>query len=233
MRKVAIIQSNYIPWKGYFDFIASVDTFILFDSVQYTRRDWRNRNKIKTAQGLSWLTVPVEAKGRYHQAINEVMIAEEDWAQKHWRSIEGSYRRAPHFEAEAGWIEDLYRAAASDRMLSGMNERFLRAICKRLGITTEILRCEDFELLDDRSARLAHLCAQVGGDIYVSGPAAQAYLDEAPFKDRGLSLEWFDYRGYPEYAQLWGPFEHGVTVLDVIFNCGPDSARAIRAERAA
>lgn len=231
MRKVAVVQSNYIPWKGYFDLIDSVDVFILFDTVQFTRRDWRNRNKIKTPQGLSWLTVPVEVKGRYHQPINEVVIAERDWAQKHWRSIEGSYRRAPFFDIEADWIEAVFRAAAQDDLLTSMNERFLRAICTRLGITTEILRCENFELLDDRSERLAHLCEQVGGDAYVSGPAARAYLEEAPFRQRDLSVEWFDYSGYREYAQLWGPFEHGVTVLDVIFNCGQDATEMIRAKR--
>ena len=231
MRKIAILQSNYIPWKGYFDLIDSVDEFILFDAVQYTRRDWRNRNLIKTPQGLTWLTVPVEVKGRYHQLINETRIAGTDWAQTHWRSIESAYRRAPHFAAEAKWIEPLY-AAPPEELLSAVNERFLRAICARLGITTPIRHCDAYELLDDRSVRLAHLCAQAGGDVYVSGPAARNYLQDAPFAERGIAVEWFDYAGYPDYTQLWGKFEHGVTVLDMIFNCGPDARQVFRAREA-
>ncbi len=231
MHKVAIVQSNYIPWKGYFDLIDSVDAFMLFDAVQYTRRDWRNRNLIKTPQGLTWLTVPVEVKGRYHQTINETRIAGTDWAQSHWRSIEGAYRRAPHFAAEAEWIAPLYAAPPEER-LSAMNERFLHAICARLGITTPILRCEEYELLEDRSARLAHLCAQAGGEVYVSGPAARDYLQDTPFAELGITVEWFDYEGYASYPQLWGAFEHGVTVLDLIFNCGPDAAEVFHARRA-
>lgn len=232
MAKVAILQSNYIPWKGYFDLIDSVDAFMLFDEVQYTRRDWRNRNKIKTAQGLTWLTVPVEVKGRYHQTINETRIAETDWATAHWRAIEGSYRRAPHFDREAEWIAPLY-AAPPEVGLSRLNERFLRAICSRLGIGTTLLRCEDYRLLDNRSERLADLCAQAGGDTYVSGPAARVYLDPAPFTERGITVEWFDYAGYPEYPQLWGGFEHGVSVIDLLFNCGPDAAQVLRTRSAA
>jgi hypothetical protein len=166
VHKVAIVQSNYIPWKGYFDLIDSVDTFMLFDAVQYTRRDWRNRNLIKTPQGLTWLTVPVEVKGRYHQAINETRIAGTDWAQSHWRSIEGAYRRAPHFKAEAEWLAPLFAAQPEDH-LSAMNARFLRAICARLGITTPILHCEAYEMLDDRSARW-RICVRRRGAMSMS-----------------------------------------------------------------
>lgn len=231
MIKIAIIQSNYIPWKGYFDLIENVDAFMLYDAVQFTRRDWRNRNLIKTPQGLAWLTIPVEVKGRYNQAINETRIAGSDWAQTHWRSIEGAYRRAPHFAAETEWLAPLY-SAPPEPMLSALNVSFLRAICARLGIATPILRCEDYDLLDDRSARLASLCAQAGGNVYVSGPAARNYLQEAPFVERGIRVEWFDYSGYPEYPQLWGGFEHGVSVLDLIFNCGPDARQVLRSRKA-
>ncbi|OOO28593.1 WbqC family protein [Agrobacterium sp. YIC 4121] len=230
MSKIAIVQSNYIPWKGYFDLIDSVDVFMLFDSVQYTRRDWRNRNQIKTAQGLTWLTVPVEVKGRYNQSINETRISGTDWAQSHWRSIVSAYSRAPFFAAESEWLAPLY-SALPEAMLSSMNERFLRAICARLNITTPILRCEDYNLLPDRSARLADLCVQTQANVYVSGPAARSYLEDAPFAERGIAVEWFDYSAYPQYPQLWGPFEHGVSVLDLIFNCGPEAERILRSRR--
>src|SRR5512141_1739419 len=108
MKKVAILQSNYIPWKGYFDMIATVDEFILYDDMQYTRRDWRNRNQIKTPQGVQWLTVPVKVKGKYSQTIRETMIDGAEWAEIHWKSLAQNYRRAPHFNGVAEVVKPLY-----------------------------------------------------------------------------------------------------------------------------
>lgn len=108
-KKVAIVQSNYIPWKGYFDMIAAVDEFILYDDMQYTRRDWRNRNQIKTPQGPQWLTVPVKVKGKYLQTIRETEIDGVDWVEAHWKAIVQNYRRAPHFEEVAAAFEPSYR----------------------------------------------------------------------------------------------------------------------------
>lgn len=108
MKKVAILQSNYIPWKGYFDMIAAVDEFILYDDMQYTRRDWRNRNQIKTPQGVHWLTVPVQVKGKYYQKIRETEIDGTNWASTHWKALEQNYRRAPHYTEIASWLEPLY-----------------------------------------------------------------------------------------------------------------------------
>lgn len=108
MKKVAIVQSNYIPWKGYFDMIAAVDEFILYDDMQYTRRDWRNRNQIKTPQGVQWLTVPVLVKGKYHQKIRETEIDGTEWQEIHWRALESNYKRAPHYRAISALLEPLY-----------------------------------------------------------------------------------------------------------------------------
>ncbi|HEV7436181.1 MAG TPA: WbqC family protein [Pseudorhizobium sp.] len=229
MKKVAILQSNYIPWKGYFDLIGSVDEFILFDEMQYTRRDWRNRNKIKTPNGLKWLTIPVSVKGKYLQTINATETEGTAWAKDHWLALSSNYRRAPHFEAVASWLAPLYEEL-SDTSLSRINERFLAETCERLAIDTPISRCEDYAMIDGKSERLAHLCAQAGGDVYVSGPAARDYLDLSPFEARGIAVEWFDYAGYPEYPQLWGPFVHGVTVLDLMFNCGADAPAFLHRE---
>lgn len=226
-KKIAIVQSNYIPWKGYFDMIAAVDEFILYDDMQYTRRDWRNRNQIKTPQGLQWLTVPVKVKGKYHQSIRETEIDGTDWAADHWKSLGQNYRRAPHFAEVAQWLEPLY-LATPHTMLSAMNRRFLEAICAYLGIPTAIRNSWDYPLEDGKSERLAGLCVAAGASEYVSGPAAKDYLDEGVFAQRGVAVRWFDYAGYPEYPQLWGPFAHGVTVLDLLFNCGRDAPRAMR-----
>ena len=232
MKRVAIVQSNYIPWKGYFDLIAHVDEFILYDEVQYTRRDWRNRNKIKTPQGLQWLTVPVQVKGRYFQPICETAIDGHDWADKHWRAFRSNYARAPYFDATAEWLGPLYEAAAKDEMLSVMNRRFIEAICARLGITTKISDSRDYSAQGDASEYLCRLTMAAGGDCYVSGPAARSYMREEVFAQNGVELSWFDYDGYGEYPQQWGAFEHGVTVLDLMFNCGPDAADHMRYVRA-
>jgi hypothetical protein len=227
MKKVAILQSNYIPWKGYFDIIAAVDEFILYDDMQYTRRDWRNRNQIKTPQGVRWLTVPVQVKGRYHQKIRETEIDGTDWAAAHWKALLQNYRRAPHFLEIALWLEPLY-LAHSYTHISQLNCRFIEAICNYLKIETVITNSWDYTLLDGKTERLANLCVQAGGSEYISGPAAKDYVDESSFSDLGIKLTWFEYAGYHEYPQLWGEFAHGVTILDLLFNCGKDSPRYMR-----
>ena len=223
MKRVAILQSNYIPWKGYFDLIASVDEFVIYDDMQFTRRDWRNRNQIKTPQGPMWLTVPVKVKGKYDQTIRETEIDGTDWAAKHWKSLVGNYARAPCFKEVAALIEPLYRQDYA--LLTVLNRTFLDAVCAYLGIRTPIRDSSEFTLADGKSERLADLCQQLGADEYVSGPAAKDYLDESVFQRLGMTVSWFDYSGYPEYPQLWGDFTHYVSVLDLMFNCGREASR--------
>lgn len=227
MKKVAVLQSNYIPWKGYFDMIATVDEFILYDDMQYTRRDWRNRNQIKTPQGMQWLTVPVLVKGKYHQKIRETEIDGSEWATAHWKSLTQNYRGAPHFEEIMAWLEPLYLCERYSH-ISHLNRRFIEAICNYLGIQTRITNSWDYQLVEGKTERLANLCAQAGGTEYISGPAAQDYIDEKVFSDLDIRLTWFDYSGYQVYPQLWGEFIHGVTILDLLFNCGKDSPRYMR-----
>lgn len=227
MKKVAILQSNYIPWKGYFDLIAAVDECILYDDMQYTRRDWRNRNQIKTPQGVQWITIPVLVKGKYHQKICETEIEDMDWANTHWKALSLNYVRAPFFAEVASWLKPLYLEENLTH-LSQLNRRFIEAICAYLGIQTAITNSSDYSLLDGRTERLADLCVQAGGTEYISGPAARDYVDEKVFLDRRLKLTWFDYSGYPQYPQLWGEFVHGVTILDLLFNCGDKAPRFMR-----
>jgi hypothetical protein len=231
MKKVAIVQSNYIPWKGYFDLIARVDEFILYDDMQFTRRDWRNRNQIKTPQGVQWLTVPVQVKGKYHQAIRETQVDGRDWAASHWKSLAANYRRAPHFADLAGLLEPIYRDYECGS-LSLLNRTLIERVCGYLGITTRISNSWDYELLPGKTERLANLCRQAGGQEYVSGPSAKDYIDEQVFAEAGIQLTWFDYAGYPEYPQLWGDFVHGVSIVDLLFNCGPASPQYMRYVRA-
>lgn len=227
MKKIAIIQSNYIPWKGYFDLIAAVDEFILYDDMQYTRRDWRNRNLIKTPQGVKWLSVPVRVKGKYHQKIRETKIDDSDWSMAHWKSLESNYKHAPYFTEIAEWIKPLYLFRSFEN-LSKLNRTFIEAICSYLEITTKISNSWDYSLKKGKTERLADLCIQAKGTEYVSGPAAKDYIDEKVFENMGIKLTWFDYLGYPEYPQLWGEFTHSVTILDLLFNCGKDAKRFMR-----
>lgn len=227
MKKIAIVQSNYIPWKGYFDMIAAVDEFILYDDMQYTRRDWRNRNQIKTPQGLQWLTVPVRVKGKYEQKIKDTEIDGLDWAQLHWKSLSQNYRRSPYFDEISELIEPLYMAKTYT-YISQLNRSFIEAICNYLGIRTVISNSWDYALVDGKTERLADICRQAGGTEYISGPAAKDYVDADVFLDMDIKLTWFDYTGYEEYHQLWGEFTHGVTILDLLFNCGRDARRYMR-----
>jgi hypothetical protein len=227
MKKIAILQSNYIPWKGYFDLIAAVDEFIIYDDMQYTRRDWRNRNRIKTPQGVQWLTVPVQVKGKYHQKIKETLIDGSKWALVHWKSLTKNYRRAPYFDEVASLLEPLY-LAESYTHLSPLNRRLIEAVCDYLGIKTVISNSWDYTLFDGKMERLAGLCNQAGGTEYISGPAAKDYIDENVFTEQGIKLTWFEYSGYPEYPQLWGEFTHEVTILDLLFNRGKNAPRYMR-----
>ncbi len=227
IKKVAIQQSNYIPWKGYFDMIAAVDEFILFDDMQYTRRDWRNRNLIKTPNGVQWLSVPVQVKGKYYQKIKETKIDGTDWQTSHWNLLRQNYRHAPHFDDIAEWLEPIYRERVFNN-LSQMNRFFIESICNYLSINTVITNSWDYELVDGKTERLCDLCRKVGGTEYISGPAAKDYIDEVMIKDMGIKLIWFDYSNYSEYSQLWGEFTHSVTILDLLFNCGKKSKQYMR-----
>ena len=221
-KKVAILQSNYIPWKGYFDLIASVDEVIMFDDMQYTRRDWRNRNQIKTPQGLQWLTVPVLVKGKYFQTIRETAIDGSTWALMHWKALSQNYSKSNYFKEITTWLEPLY-VAQSYSHLSQLNRTLIEGVCLYLGIQTRITNSWDYQLVDGKTARLASLCLQANATEYVSGPAAQSYMDESVFDKSNIDLTWFEYGSYPEYPQLYGLFQHHVSILDLLFNCGPNS----------
>lgn len=237
-RMVVITQSNYLPWRGYFDMLGMADEVILLDSVQYTRRDWRNRNKIKTASGAIWLTVPVEVRGLYHQAIDETRVSDPAWADAHRRSIDLAYRRAAHHGAVFGWLDDLLARAARAPLLSEINEMLLRAICARLGFTMPIRRCTDLIDRDlmhqmDPTERLVRLAEAAGATGYLSGPAAKAYLKPEAFEARGIGVHWMSYDGYLDYPQLWGAFEPRVSIVDLLLNMGDDAATYVRRPPAA
>jgi len=220
MKKIAIVQSNYIPWKGYFDLINMVDEFVLFDDVQFTRRDWRNRNKIKTPQGLKWLSIPIDIKGKFFQKVNEARVANNDWSVNHWQTIKQFYANTPYFKDYKDLFENFYMNNQEEQ-LSVINARLIEIVNSILGIGTKITWSSDYELVEGRTEKLLSICQQAGADFYLSGPAARDYLDESLAQEMGIKVIWMNYLGYPEYSQLHPPFEHGVSILDLIFNAGP------------
>jgi hypothetical protein len=226
-KSIAIVQSSYIPWKGYFDLIASVDEFILFDDMQFTRRDWRNRNKIKTPRGAQWLTIPVSVRGKFFQKICETEVSDAGWAEVHWRTLTHYYSRAPHFRAYRDVFEELYAGPQATR-LSQVNHAFLSAICHLLEIPARLTWSMDYRVCEGRTERLIELCRQAGASRYVSGPRAKDYMDESLFASAGIDLRYVDYDDYPEYHQLYPPFDHHVTILDLIFNTGRDARRYMK-----
>jgi hypothetical protein len=227
-KRVAIVQSNYIPWKGYFDLIALADEFILLDDVQYTRRDWRNRNRIKTANGLVWLSIPVMTHGKYEARICDIEIADREWTARHLRIIQLHYARAACAGDMMDFVAGLYDRARELSHLSDVNRLFLSAICAFLGIGTPIRRSDELEVVGGRNERLVSLVRQSGASIYLSGPSARSYIDEAAFRAEGVEVEYADYSGYPEYRQQYPPFEHAVSIFDLLLNEGTEATRFLK-----
>ena len=220
-KKIAILQSNYIPWKGYFDLISNVDEFILYDDVQYTKNDWRNRNKIKTPNGSIWLTIPV--KHSTNQSIKEIIVNDQKWRIKHWKTIKQNYTKSKYFNDYKEIFEGLY-LNSNHEFLSQINYLFLTTICRILKITTKISWSMDYDLTTGKTERLVDLCKQAGAQQYISGPSAKSYINEKIFKKENISLLYLDYSGYSEHRQLYPPFEHNVSIIDLLFNEG-DNAR--------
>jgi hypothetical protein len=227
MKKVLITQSNYIPWKGYFDAINLSDEFVIYDDVQYTRRDWRNRNRIKTPTGTQWLSIPVEVKGKFSQKINETIVSEKDWGEKHWRTIVHNYSKAECFNDYSGFFENIY-LNSTEQNLSKINYNFIKVVCGILNIKTPIRWSDEFGITGEKTERLIDICKQIGATDYFTGPAAKNYISEELFNQSNIKLHYLDYGGYPEYRQLHGEFDHYVTILDLIFNEGTNACNYMK-----
>lgn len=224
--RVGIIQSNYIPWRGYFDVIDEVDLFIFYEDVQYTRSDWRNRNKIKTANGLIWLTVPALFKLNDIQLIHDVRIDyKTNWIKKHMDSIRFSYCKTPFFKVYATEFFEILNKQFET--ISELNLYINRWIMQKLDIKTEARMSSEFMAVGSKTDRLIDILRKVGATSYLSGPAAKLYIEVNKFNDAGIGLEYKVYE-YPEYPQLYGKFEPSVTVLDLLFNCGNESRKYLK-----
>ncbi len=226
MKKVGIIQSSYIPWKGYFDLIRSVDLFIFHDDLQYTKQDWRNRNRIKTENGVSWLTIPCGKNEK--RLICDVELKDPSWQRKHWNIIKANYRKAPFFKVYQEFFEDLY-LGRQWKNLSKLNQYTIKSLCREfLAIKTTFDDSRKYNLQHKKNSRLLELLANFDTKEYISGPGARDYIIEETFDEANIKLTWMDYSGYPEYKQLHGDFESRVSIVDLLFNCGPDSLQYMK-----
>ena len=218
--KVGIIQSNFLPWRGYFDFIREADLFIIHDDLQYTKSDWRNRNKIKTSRGIEWITVPVHYR-HTNQLIEETQIDySTPWPQKMLNRIRESYRRAPCFAPYFSELADLLNQPAAT--LSDLNLRLIHWVCQKLDINTPIKMSREYNPQGAKTERLIGILQQAKATTYLSGPAAKAYLLPELFEQAGIQLEYKQYN-YPEYDQLYPPFDSKVSVIDLLFMYGKDA----------
>ena len=225
MKKIAILQSNYIPWKGVFDMINQVDIFVFHEDVQYTKGDWRNRNQIKTPNGLEWLTVPVK-KAPTESKIFEIEISNEvNWQRKHYNKIIQNYSKAPFLNEYHFILEDIYLKNEWIN-LSQLNIHTTKLIANVLGIKTAFINSIELKTAGVKDDKVIDICKQLNATHYLSGPAAKGYITEDKFRKANIGLEYIKYE-YPEYDQLYGEFDHHVTVLDVIFNCGKNSPKYI------
>ena len=227
MTSVAICQPSYIPWRGYFDMISSVDEFIFLDDVQYTRRDWRNRNYIKGPDGLQRLSIPVRNKGQYSALINQVRVVDDLWRSEHLRSLRHAYSRSPFFSVVYPFLEGLYQHSSSN-YLSSINVSLIEGILRYLGVSTGLTMSSSFSPEGVKGDRIFNLCLEVGASVYLTGPSARDYLVEDKFNAAGIEVRYMDYSLYPEYTQQWGAFEGSVSIVDLLFNCGADSIFQLR-----
>ena len=226
---MACVQPCFLPWKGFFHIIQKSDVFVFYDDAQYDRRSWRNRNRIKTPSGSKWLTVPVHVKGRYYEAINKVRIRNDlPWKHKHLETIRHSYTKAPFFEMYFEWIRGVYDRDWS--LISDLDIALTRELSRELGLSTRFALSSELDLVAGRTEKLVEICLAHGADRYLSGPTAKAYIQEEKFIKAGLELEYMEYQ-YPEHPQLHGPFDHFVSIIDLLFNCGPEAPCYIWGDR--
>lgn len=227
--KAVILQPSYIPWRGYFHQIQKADVFVFYDDVQYDTRGWRHRNKVKTQTGTRWLSIPVHSQGvqTNNTLINQItVVGEQKWQQKHWRTLEGAYHKAPFFDRYAEKLSSHY-LRREVTLLCDFTIDLTVEIAGWLGISnTKFLRSSQVGGQGAKTERLVNILQGIGATHYISGPAAKEYIEPTKFSAAGIELEYMEYT-YRTYAQLYGTFDPYVTVLDLLFMTGPDAGKYI------
>lgn len=221
---VSVHQPNYIPWIGYFYKIYKSDIFVFMDDVQYIRKGFINRNRIKTHQGVSWLTIPVENKGNYGTDINKMKIRNDlQWQENHLKNIEMNYKRSDYFNDFNSIFKDCLIKDYDN--LGQLNIYIIKSICRLLNIKTEIILSSELNIKETGTERIISICRAVGANMYLSGSGGSKYQDEKMFEDNSIQLVYSDFKE-KQYKQLWGDFAGSLSVIDYIFNCGYEIEKA-------
>lgn len=219
-------QPTYLPWLGLFHKIALSDIFIYLDNVQFEKNSFTNRNKIKTANGPLWLTVPVLAKGHFNKTIKDLEIDNsKDWRVSHWKSIYLNYKKAPYFNKYAAFFEDVYKKEW--RRLTDLNEYMLKWFLKELRIKTEYCKASESNFQGHKSDLVLNMCEKLGANLYIFGALGKDYAREEDFVKEGVKIYFQDYN-HPRYPQLWGnDFSPFMSIIDLFFNCGSKSLEVL------
>ena len=225
--KVAIHQPNYLPWIGFFDKLDQVDKFVILDKAHHSKSGFLNRNKIKTPQGSFTLTVPLKNKG---VPINELQIADNsNWQASHWKTIEAFYKKCPFWNNYKEGFEQLYKRKW--KKLASLNIALIEHINALLTITTETLLESDFQTdFGSGNSRNVNITSHLNGDVYLSGTGARVYNDINEFNAHNITLVYQDFN-HPKYPQRWGEFLSNLSIVDMLFNCGPETIEIIRKHR--
>jgi len=216
---VSINQPTYLPWLGYYDRIAASDLHIILDHVQFEKNSMTNRNKVRTSEGWTWLTVPVLSKGKFGDLeITKLGISENTkWQKKHWNTIKGSYSKAPFFKEHSGFFETVY--GKEWHKLAPLMEEISRYLLDALSITTKMVRSSELASVKTKSDLILDLCIKVGATTYLSGFFGKDYLDIELFNAHGIHVQFQDYQ-HPSYQQIHGEFLSHMSVIDLLFNEG-------------
>lgn len=227
MKTIAIMQPTYLPWIGYFGMIDRADRFVFLDSVQFARRSWQQRNRIKTANGVQMLTVPVLKKGAREQTIAEVQIdTAARFAEKHRRAIEHALGKAPYFKDYSGPLFAILEGG--HERLAELNVALIRWLCEAFGIEADFARSSEITAEGSKADLLAALCRALDGDVYLSAPGSADYIEESDAFGRARVKVVYHRFEHPNYAQPHGTFEPYMSAIDLLFNLGPESLACIR-----
>lgn len=226
---VGIHQPNFVPWLGYFFKLARVDLFVFFDNVQYSRKSFTSRNRIKTQSGPQWLTVPVRTKGRFFQAILDVEINwDNDWRRKHLNTLRINYGRAPFFDEVFAILESQYLSIGGTTRLCEFNISLIQALCAYLGLKPAFVRARDLKATGNGNELVLNICKELRASTYVTSSKAVNCEDALKFREIGIQLEYSTFKSRP-YGQLWGDFVENLSVVDALMNCGRGTRELISA----
>ena len=224
---VAIHQPQYMPWLGYFDKMDRADVFVLLDNVQYKKNEWQNRNRIKTAQGVQWLTIPVTYA--FPSAILEVQVNQQvTWRRKQWQALTTNYAKAPCWKGLRDCLEEFF--TRDWQMLHQVNRASIDILRERLGIETPMWAASEMQLSDEPTERLIDICRTVGAEVYLAGVDGRKYMEVERFDAAGIEVLFQEYE-HPEYGQLHGPFQSHLSALDLVLNSGIESLEILRRGR--